>query len=249
MSVRNLLLISVLTGSVSMGCAGSPTKADGTVTITQTTSTTTTTVVPKLAAGAIGTSPAGTGLASATVFTFVFVTPPSGGVPPYSVTWNFGDGGAGAGMTPAHLFMSTGNFTATASVTDSMGMSAQASMPVSIGSVSGRWTVTFGGASLNAETIDIVQNQTAVTAAINGTADGLGSGMGSVSNPRTLSISATFAGAMPPYVVTFLGTLDNTLQTWTGTATGYSVCPCNFTAIRMSSASVLGAASSPSFRR
>jgi hypothetical protein len=251
MSVRNLLPIGVLLAAMSIGCTGSPTAADGTVSITQTTSTTTTIPIPKLSAGAIGTSPTGTGLAAATVFTFLFVTPPSGGVPPYTFAWNFGDGAAGAaGSAPAHLFMNTGSFTATATVTDTMGTSAAASMPVSIRSVSGRWTVSFGGAALNTETIDIVQNQTAVTAAIDATADGLGAGTGSVSNPRSLSITATFAAAMPaPYAVTFVGTLNDTLTTWTGTVAGYGVCPCTFTATRSASAGVLGVASSPSFRR
>jgi hypothetical protein len=235
MSVRTLLLFALLSGVACVGCSGAPTSTEGTVSITNTTTTTTTTVVPQLNAGTIGTSPAGLGVASATVFTFLFITPPSGGVPPYTVAWNFGDGGAGAGSTASHPYMSTGNFTATATVTDSAGTSAKASFPVSIRSVTGRWTASFSGVPLNPEAIDIVQDQTAVTATINETADGFASGTGSVSNPRSLSVSATFAAAQPaPYAVTFIGTLNDSLLTWSGTVTGYKGCPCGFTATRPS---------------
>jgi hypothetical protein len=243
MSVRNLLVIVVLCTAGSFGCSGSPT----TVSVTQTTTTTTTTVVPQLTAGVIGTSPTGSGLASATLFTFLLATPPSGGVPPYTFSWNFGDGGAGAGSTPSHAYTDPGNFTATVIVTDTKGTTAQASAPVSIRSATGRWTATFSGVTLNSEAIDIVQNQAAVTATVNGTADGFASGTGSVSNPRTLSVSVTFAAGMPaPYALTYVGSLDATLLTWTGTVAGFIGCPCPFTATRPS-AGDLGAASSPLF--
>jgi hypothetical protein len=245
MSVRNLLLIALLLlAAGSTGCSGSPTATPGTVSITRTTTTTTTTVIPQLTAGAIGTSPTGTGLASATLFTFQLVTPPSGGVPPYTISWNFGDGMAGAGSAPSHQYTNTGGFTATATVTDSKGTSAQTSLPVSIGSATGRWTATYTGIALNPEAIDIVQNQTAVTATINGTADGFASGTGSVSNPRSLSVSVTFAAPMPPYAVTYVGSLNDTLLTWTGTVTGFAGCPCSFTATRPTAAGDMSAGGS-----
>ena len=237
MSVRTLLLIALPLAAVSIGCGGSPTQAEGTVTITQTTTSTstTTTVIPQLNSGAIGTSPAGTGLAWATVYTFLFTTAPSGGVPPYTYAWVFGDGATGAGSAPSHTYTNTGNFTATATVTDTRGISVQASVPVSIRSVTGRWTVTFGGILLKPEAIDIVQDQTAVTATINETADGFASGTGSVSNPRSLSVSVTFAAGMPaPFAITYVGTLNDSLLVWTGTVNGFVGCPCTFTATRPS---------------
>ena len=82
MSDRKLLLIAlVFAAAASIRCAGSPSEPEGSVIITQTTSTTTTTAIPTLIAGAIGTSPAGTGLAAATVFTVSLVTRPQW-VPP-----------------------------------------------------------------------------------------------------------------------------------------------------------------------
>ena len=237
MSVRSLLSISLLLASMSAGCTGSPTQTDGIVTITQTTSTTTSTTtmpIPPVRAGAIGTAPTGVGVAWATVYTFSFVAPASGGVPPYTYTWEFGDGAMGAGSTPSHAYMNTGNFTAIVTATDTMGMSDKASVPVVVRNVTGTWRATLAGTDFNREPIDIVQNQTAVTAAINSTNTfGLASGAGNVSNPRSLAISATFMGAMP-FAVTYVGRLDETLLMWSGTASGYPGCPCPFTATRPS---------------
>ena len=231
MSDRKLLLFALLlTAAASIRCAGSPSEPEGSVIITQTTSTTTTTAIPTLIAGAIGTSPGGTGLAAATVFTFSLATPPSGGVPPYTFAWNFGDGAEGAGNAPSHVYLTTGTLTATVTVTDSRGITAQASAPVSVRNVNGRWTANLGR-GLPPEPIDLVQNGAAVAATINSSVFGFGSGTGNVSNPRTLSISAAFmAGTPTAFGVSYNGRLDETLSIWTGTATGYPGCPCDFTA-------------------
>ena len=235
MSVRNLLPIVLLIATGFVACTGSPLQTEGTVTVTQTTSTTTTIPIPQLQPGVIGTSPAGAGIASATVFSFLFATPPSGGVPPYTVSWNFGDGGAGAGTVVAHAYTAPGNFTATATITDSKATTVQTTFPVSIRTVTGHWNVTFPGNSFAPEGMDIVQDQTAVKATINETADGFASGTGSVSNPRALSVSVTFAGGQPaPFAITYVGTLDSTLLNWTGTVTGFTACPCAFSATRAS---------------
>jgi hypothetical protein len=238
MSVRNLLPIALLLGVVSYGCGGeSPTQADGVVMITQTTTTappTTTTVIPQLNAGVVAASPAGVGLVSATVYNFAFATPSSGGVPPYAFSWNFGDGVQGAGAAASHVYASTGRFTATVTATDSRGISAQASALVVVENVTGSWVVEFSGGGPRPMPVDIVQNQTAVTATINDIANGFGfaSGTGNVSNPRGLSISATFATGMP-FAVTFIGRVDETnLTIWSGTVTGFPGCPCQFTATR-----------------
>ena len=57
---------------------------------------------------------------------------PSGGVPPYSYVWRFGDGGSGSGISVTHAYASSGNFTALVWITDSVGGSFNLSVPLSI---------------------------------------------------------------------------------------------------------------------
>lgn len=232
-SVRHALFIALPLAAASMGCGGSPTTAEGVVSITQTTTTTstTTTIVPQLSTGTVSAAPTGTGLAFATVFQFV--SSPVGGVPPYTLEWNFGDGTNGAGSSPSHIYASPGNFMATLTLTDSRGIEVRSSAPVTVDTVSGTWIVEFEGTT-KSQSIDLVQNQAAVIAAINDVANGfgLGSGTGSVSNPRSLSVSVMFNNAGAPFAVTFVGRLDSTLKIWTGSVNGYPGCPCDFTAIK-----------------
>jgi hypothetical protein len=249
MSVRKLLPVALLLAVISIRCAGSPAEPIGTVSLTQTTTTTTSTVIPAVVPGTPTASPAGTGLAGATVFTFS--TQPSGGVPPYTVQWLFGDGGAGSGLTAQHVFATPGTFTATATVSDSRPVAATTTptTTVNVRTVTGTWFITFDRSSslpLPArESMDLVQNGAAVTATINDTTNGpagglgLGIGSGTVSNPRSLSVNATFANATPPFAATLIGTVDSTVTQWTGQASGYPTCPCTFTALRSSAPGVL----------
>jgi hypothetical protein len=61
-------------------------------------------------------------------------------------------------------------------------------------------------------------------------------GLGNVTNVRSLSLTGLELG--PPVGSTtrvslsYVGQLDATLRRWTGTATGFSDCPCPFTATR-----------------
>jgi len=241
MSLRKLLPIALLLAAVSIRCTGNPGEPApvGQVAVTVTTTTTTTTTIADVNPGTITFIPSGTALAAATLVSFQSQTPPSGGVPPFTFAWTFGDGDAGSGPTPGHVYASPGNFLIRATISDSRGMSAQASAPISVRTVSGRWAVTFSGGSppLAAENIDLLQNAGAVTATINDTANtaGLGSGTGAVTNPRAMTLSVTFASALPaPFAATYIGTLDPTLTTWMGTVNGFPGCPCPFTATRPS---------------
>jgi len=245
MSLRKLLPVALLLAAVSIRCAGSPAEPIGTVSVTQTTTTTTTSVIPGVNPGVVQVLPSVNGMAGATVLTFAFSTQPSGGVPPYTVQWNFGDGQSGSGTVAPHVYPTPGIFVSTATVNDSGGRSAQAFATVTIHSVTGSWTVDFSGGPGPTrpvrETFNLVQNGSSVTAKVNPTDDGfgLGAGDGIVANPRALTVTATFANAIvppaigvTPFAATLIGTLDQNASTWSGTASGYPGCPCDFFAQR-----------------
>jgi len=246
MSLRKLLPFALLVAAVSIRCTGTPAEPTpvGQVTVTVTTTTTSTIPIPPVNPGTIQIIPGGVELAAATLVSFQNAVAPSGGVPPYTFAWTFGDGDAGTGPTPGHVYASTGDFLVRLTVTDSKGDSGQTSAPIRVRSVTGTWTVTFSGGTpaLQPESIALVQNQTAVTATTSDTANsvGFGSGTGSVANPRALSISVTFPNGTPsptggpatPLAATYIGNIDDALTTWIGMVTGFPGCPCTFTATR-----------------
>ena len=57
-----------------------------------------------------------------------------GGTPPYSYSWNFGDGGTSTAAAPAHVFNATGNFSGEVWVNDSVGSSARQSFVIHVSS-------------------------------------------------------------------------------------------------------------------
>jgi len=234
MPLRYSLLIAVVVSAIAVGvgsCAKNPAQADGVVTITETTSTTTTSIIPDVTGTGITQTPPGIGLAGATLFTFA-AQGLQGGKTPYTFAWEFGDGGAAGGEAPQHLYLLPGHFTVKVKVNDSSDKSVDLSAPLEVDTVSGRWTVTFAGA-MASQSLDLVQSGTAVTGAINHTSSGPGAGSGSVSNPRSMQLSLTFASALPtPFVATFVGDIEPDLRTWKGTVTGYAACPCVFEATR-----------------
>lgn len=54
----------------------------------------------------------------------------TGGLPPYRVAWDFGDGAASAEDRPAHLYPAAGEYAARLTVTDARGVSVDAGFPV-----------------------------------------------------------------------------------------------------------------------
>jgi len=56
----------------------------------------------------------------------------TGGTPPYSYSWNFGDGTTSTAQNPSHTYSSAGTYTATLTVTDSASPAHTASSTVSI---------------------------------------------------------------------------------------------------------------------
>lgn len=62
-----------------------------------------------------------------------FTTSVSGGTPPYTFAWNFGDGGLGGNLSNiTHAYTTNGPFEATVTVTDSLGTVGRASLNITI---------------------------------------------------------------------------------------------------------------------
>jgi len=63
----------------------------------------------------------------------IFTGNASGGIGPYSYAWDFGDGTAGSTLqNPSHSYLAVGTYTAKLTVTDSLGSSGTASVPVTV---------------------------------------------------------------------------------------------------------------------
>jgi S-layer protein (TIGR01567 family) len=75
------------------------------------------------------------GLYSGTVNgTIFFAGSASGGTPPYTYSWNFGDSASSSQQNATHAYSGAGNYTANLTVTDSAGITAQDSARVTVGS-------------------------------------------------------------------------------------------------------------------
>ena len=94
--------------------------------------------------GALTVSPQGMGIQSATIFTFLGqnVSDPDGDALTYS--WVSSDGASIASNTQAdsHVYAGSGTFVMRLTVTDPAGLSASASVSVTVGTVTGVWDVS-----------------------------------------------------------------------------------------------------------
>ena len=166
-------------------------------------------------------------------------TPPTGG----SVYWNW-NAVAAIGAITSHVYANTGRFIVTATVTDSKGQVAQDIAEVGIGAVTGPWAMVvqtndnrLGLANGAFRSIVVLNQQQSQVTATPGDALVLArTGLGTVSNPRQMSIIGfdLQRQGVPGTTVSlsFVGTLDASLRTWTGSVTGFTDCPCAFTATR-----------------
>ncbi|MCI4368709.1 MAG: PKD domain-containing protein, partial [Thermoplasmata archaeon] len=65
-------------------------------------------------------------------FTVDFTGAASGGTPPYSYFWSFGDGEAGLGVAPEHTYLAPGSYLVSLTVTDAQGATARADAVVGV---------------------------------------------------------------------------------------------------------------------
>jgi len=75
--------------------------------------------------------------------TVAFGTNISGGLPPYTYSWDFGDGGTSSSQSPSHTFTSTGVFDVQVSVTDSASQVVADSITINVTAVTVTATETF----------------------------------------------------------------------------------------------------------
>jgi YVTN family beta-propeller protein len=58
---------------------------------------------------------------------------PSGGVSPYSVSWSFGDGSYGNGLSPTHAYAQPGDYKVKVNLTDAAGVRVNETLPIVVG--------------------------------------------------------------------------------------------------------------------
>src|SRR6266581_5237828 len=82
-------------------------------------------------ASSIGTRATGNSILSSDVpITFTAIA--SSGTPPYTFSWNFGDGGSATGSQATHVYTTSGSFTVTLTTNDSAGQTAMTSNTINV---------------------------------------------------------------------------------------------------------------------
>ncbi len=113
---------------------------------------------PPVIASVSNDGPRGEG---ATVTFAVSASDPGGAADPLTMAWDFGDGTAGAGVAPTHIYADDGTFTATVTVTDDEGASVVGSTSVTITNVAPTVTsVTNDGPRPEAATVTFAATAT-----------------------------------------------------------------------------------------
>src|SRR2546426_3461377 len=72
----------------------------------------------------------------------------SSGTPPYTFTWNFGDGGSATGSQATHVYTTSGSFTVTLTTNDSAGQTAMTSSTITINKRTTSTTIVCSPASV-----------------------------------------------------------------------------------------------------
>jgi PKD repeat protein len=61
-----------------------------------------------------------------------FTSNVTGGIGPYNLTWSFGDGSSGYGLSPSHAYRANGTFTVNVTARDSLGLTATVSLTLAV---------------------------------------------------------------------------------------------------------------------
>src|SRR5260370_13920974 len=160
------------------------------------------TTVPPLTATA-GASPA----SGQTPLTVSFTGSASGGVAPYSYSWNFGDGTpASTAQSPSHIYATAGTYTAKLTVSDNAGHKATANAPAV--------TVSLAPLTATASAIPVAGDQP-LTVAFTGSAAG---GVGPFIYAWTFGDGGTGSGTGPSHTYSAAGSYLATLPGTDSTA-------------------------------
>jgi hypothetical protein len=163
--------------------------------------------------GTIGVSPTGTGLQGATAFTFTAqgAGDPDGDSLTYA--WTFGDGGSASGQSVSRTFTSAGSISVNLSVSDGKKSASAPALNVDVRNLSGTWRGSVTGFNF---TFVLTQSGSAVSGSYSDE-DGPGTVSGSVSSPRTVTLTVN----QPPFTpFTFTGTADAAINTISGSVFG-----------------------------
>ena len=104
----------------------------------------------------ISRTPDGTAIAGATSVVFTAAASDVGGGA-LTVSWDLGDGQRQTGASVVHVYAKEGVFPVAVTVSDSRGGVTTAGTSVTVGSLSGRWLLSEGGARFYERGFDIAQ--------------------------------------------------------------------------------------------
>jgi hypothetical protein len=165
----------------------------------------------------ISRTPDGTAIAGATavVFTAAASDTSDGAL---TVSWDLGDGQKASGASVVHVYASAGVFPVAVTVSDSRGGVTTVGTSVAVGSLSGRWLLSEGGARFYERGFDITQTASDLTGRPFSVPDKgcLGDLHGRVTSPRTLRFDFQ---ACDDNVVVIDGTAAGDLRSIPGTYT------------------------------
>jgi len=165
----------------------------------------------------ISRTPDGTAIAGATAVVFTAAASAAAG-DALTVTWDLGDGQKASGASVAHVYASAGVFPVAVTVSDNRGGVTTVGTSVAVGSLTGRWLLSEGGARFYERGFDIAQTAAELSGRPFSVPDKgcLGDLHGKVTSPRTLRFDFQ---ACDDNVVVIDGTAAGDLRSIPGTYT------------------------------
>ena len=162
-------------------------------------------------------SPDGTAIAGATEVVFTATVSDTSG-DALTVSWDLGDGQRATGASVVHVYAKEGVFPVAVTASDNHGGVTTVGSSISVGSLSGRWLLSEGGARFYERGFDVTQTASDLGGRPFSVPDKgcLGDLHGRVTNPRTIRFDFT---ACDDNVVVIDGTAAGDLRSITGTYT------------------------------